>query len=241
MASKTMNWINQYQLFLFDFDGLLVNTEELHYQAYIRMCAKHGVNLNWNFHSYAELAHRSATGVKEKLYAEFPNLTTFPWEILYEEKKQALIDLLKEGAATLMPGVQELLLALQERQIKRCVVTHSALRLIQIIREQNPILNTIPYWITREDYSKPKPNSECYQVAINRYANEKDHIIGFEDSPRGFSALIETKAVPVLICPREYPYPDHFLTDQIIYYPSFTDITERNSPRSRIDFFRNSI
>ena len=32
-----MRWISEYQLFLFDLDGLLVNTEELHYQAYKNM------------------------------------------------------------------------------------------------------------------------------------------------------------------------------------------------------------
>ena len=35
-----MDWIKKYQLFLFDFDGLLVNTEEMHFLAYKQMCEK---------------------------------------------------------------------------------------------------------------------------------------------------------------------------------------------------------
>lgn len=225
-----MEWINLYQLFLFDFDGLLVNTEELHYQAYIRMCKKHHIDLNWDFLFYANLAHQTSTGVKEKLYEEFPELKNLPWELLYEEKKEALIQLLKEGAAHLMPGVEQLLLKLQEKNIPRVVVTHSPLKLITIIREQNPLLDTIPNWITREDYTHAKPHSECYQVAINRYSKASDRIIGFEDSPRGLTALMGTRATPVLICPAHYPYLDHVLNDKTKYYPSFTAITEKNHP-----------
>ncbi|MBA3722501.1 MAG: HAD family phosphatase [Parachlamydiaceae bacterium] len=227
-----MNWIKRYQLFLFDFDGLLVNTEELHYQAYIKMCSDRGYHLPWNFHRYSEAAHHSATGLREQIYAEFPELHSEEsnWDILYEEKKKAFLNYLQSGATQLMPGVTELLKALEEANIKRCVVTHSALPLIQTIRAQNAILDTIPNWITREDYSHPKPDPECYQIAINRFANENDQIIGFEDSPRGLNALLGTRAIPVLVCPPDYPYLNQVRKPHIKYFPSFTSIKDNNHP-----------
>ena len=225
-----MHWIHRYQLFLFDFDGLLVNTEELHYRAYVRMCANRNIDLTWNFFQYSELAHHSATGLKEKLYIEFPSLHGIEWSILYEEKKKAFLQILEEGSAELMPGVHSLLETLQQANINRCVVTHSSLTLISTIRKQNPILNTIPHWITREDYSQPKPHSESYQVAIRNFANASDRIIGFEDSPRGLSALKGTQAVPILICPPHYPYVNDINKSAHRYYPSFTAIDETNHP-----------
>ena len=69
-----MQWIYKYQLFLFDFDGLLVDTESLHYQAYINMCATRGFDLTWNFHRYSEAAHHESTGLRDQIYAEFPKL-----------------------------------------------------------------------------------------------------------------------------------------------------------------------
>lgn len=227
-----MRWISHYQLFLFDFDGLLVNTEELHYQAYLNMCAERGFKLNWSFFRYSEAAHHSSSALREQIYAELPELHQMEpnWSVLYEEKKEALLKLIHQGSAHLMPGVADLLQALNRANINRCVVTHSLNTLIHPIREQNPILNTIPHWVTREDYAIPKPDPECYRVAISRYAKEGDRIIGFEDSPRGFNALMGTRATPVLICPRDYPYLAKLLESKINYYPSFSDITDENNP-----------
>lgn len=231
-----MNWIHRYQLFLFDFDGLLVNTEELHYKAYVIMCAQHNVKLHWNFYRYAELAHQSATGVQEQLYKEFPVLKSIKnWDLLYAEKKRAFLQLLQEGNVELMPGVADLLQALEQAQIPRCVVTHSSLQLITTIRQQHPILDTIPHWITREDYSQPKPHSECYEVAITRLAKENDVIIGFEDSPRGLAALKGTRAIPVVVCPPHYPYINPIFTSSVHYYPSFTAINDENSPTNSLN------
>ncbi len=227
-----MKWIHNYQLFLFDFDGLLVNTEDIHHQAYVRMCANRGFDLKWDFTRYSAAAHHEATGLRDSIYAEFPQLQLQEplWKVLYEEKKNAFLDLIKEGQAQLMPGVVEILTSLEQADIPRCVVTHSLLPLIQLIREQNPILNTIPHWITREHYSLPKPNPECYQLAITRLAKADDRIIGFEDSPRGLAALQGTNAQAVLICPPDYPYLKTLKLTDIHYYTDFEAITDTNAP-----------
>jgi beta-phosphoglucomutase len=220
-----MNWILQYQLFLFDFDGLLVDTERLHYQAYINMCADRGFQLTWSFHRYSAAAHHKSTDLRDQIYLEFPDLQAKEpnWQVLYEEKKRHFLNLIENGTVPLLPGAADLLLALQEAGIKRCVVTHSATSLIQKIRQQNPILDTIPHWITREDYTNPKPSPECYQIAIAKLAQPHDRIIGFEDSPRGLHALIGTQAKPILICPPDSSYLENTLQHhpQVRYYPSF--------------------
>lgn len=229
-----MQWIFNYQLFLFDFDGLLVDTERLHYQAYIEMCARRGFHLNWNFHRYSQAAHHQPNDMRDQIYAEFPGLQIQEphWHVLYEEKKQIFLDLIANGQVPLMPGVADLLLALQAASINRCVVTHSALPLIHCIRQQNPLLDTIPHWITREDYTHPKPHPECYQTAIAKLAKPQDRIIGFEDSPRGLHALLETRAKSVLICPPDAHYLHHMLTlhPNVRYYPHFTAIHDQNAP-----------
>src|SRR3990167_11391196 len=179
-----MKWIRDFQLFLFDFDGLLVDTEGVHYQAYVNMMARRGFVLDWSFFRYSELAHLNATAIKETLYSEFPSLDP-NWTQLYEEKKQAYLELLLAGQIKLMKGVAHLLKALEAANIRRCTVTHSFLEQTRFIRARLPILNTIPHWITREDYEKPKPHPEGYLRAIQLYGQPGDRIIGFEDSVRG--------------------------------------------------------
>ena len=199
-----MQWIHRFDLFLFDFDGLLVNTEHLHYQAYVNMLAKRGYALQLSFAKFIELAHLHSDAWKEALYAEIPDLES-NWEDFYNGKKEAYLELIVSGKVELMPGVSTLLKALEEAQIRRCVVTHSILPYVELIRAQIPVLLTLPKWVTREEYEKPKPDPECYLRAIALYGKPDDRIIGFEDSLRGFKALRGTPATPILICPKHYP------------------------------------
>lgn len=223
-----MQWIHNYQLFLFDFDGLLVNTEEIHYLAYKTMCANRGINFNWDFETYCRIAHYKSEGLSQKIYAEFPQLYAMEpsWLVLYAEKKKAIIELVTNGAVELMPGVKELLSALQKAAIPRCVVTHSPAELINAIRKQHSILDSIPHWITREQYSHPKPHPECYLKAIQTLAQPGDKIIGFEDTPRGLTALLGTDAKPVLVCQIKYPEIPMFAAKGIVCVKSLKDFSD---------------
>lgn len=220
-----MQWIHEYSFFLFDLDGLLVNTEEIQYASYKKMCNDRGCDLPWTFEEYCQIAHSDAKALKEKICHEIPLLLAqAPWEVLYSEKKKALNELLATKKINLMPGVEKLLMELDRANIKRCVVTHSSLKEVELIRNKNPILNTIPNWLTREDYSNPKPHPDGYLTAISRYANEHDKIIGFEDSPRGMKALIQTNAVPVLISQFDYPEIPEFIKKGVKHFRSFESV-----------------
>lgn len=198
-----MEWIHRFQLFLFDFDGLLVNTEHLHYQAYVNALANRGLELPLSYANFLELAHLNSSAWREAVCSHIPSLSDF--DQLYKEKKEAYLELLQSGRVELMPGVEPLLLALEKANIRRCVVTHSILDHIKPIRAKSPILQTIPNWVTREDYEKPKPDPECYLRAIQLHGKPGDRIIGFEDSVRGLTALRGTPALAVLVCPKHHP------------------------------------
>lgn len=215
-----MSVCDRFDLFLFDFDGLLVNTEHLHFQAYVNMMAEQGFALSWNFRSYCELAHSSADGLREKLYVDFPDLNP-DWASLYALKKKMYMELLASGKVELMPGVTKILPLLEQKKKRRCVVTHSPLPQIQAIRSQHPILQTIPHWITREDYGAPKPSPEGYLKAITLYGKQGDKIIGFEDSLRGLQALQNTPATPVFISSFRHPLLSNLLEEGVLYYDSF--------------------
>lgn len=221
-----MSWIHNYQLFLFDFDGLLVNTEEAHYFAYKKMCSDRGVKLDWDFNRYCQSAHYDAEALRIHIYEHFPELYKQEpnWSILYAEKKRALCQLVSEGVVHFMPGAAELLEALKAANISRAVVTHSPNELVQLIRKQNPLLDTIPVWITREHYSHPKPNPECYLKAIEMLAKPHDRVIGFEDTPRGLKALMGTRAQPVLVCEAQYPEIPSFVQSGVVHRSSLRSI-----------------
>ena len=148
-----------FDLVLFDFDGLLVDTEALHFKAYVKLCQNHGCHLDWDITRFFSAAHFDSKGVEKALYQKFPELYKEEprWPVLYEEKKQIYKQLLEEGGLRLMPGAEPLLKALADAEIRRCVVTNSSRAQVNRIKDFLPVLLTIPLWITREDYVQPKP------------------------------------------------------------------------------------
>ncbi len=204
-----MNWIYNFQLFLLDFDGLLVDTEELQFAAYVRMCRNRGYELNWSFEKFCSIAHKSSTGMKEAIYRTFPELEKEEpdWSCLHREKKAAYLQLLSESSPRLMPSVAPFLEALQKAGIKRCVVTNSPYDQVCLIKRSIPLLQTIPLWITRELYDLPKPAPDAYRKAVALLAEDGDQVIGFEDSLRGLQALQDAGVRGVLISPQEEAVP----------------------------------
>lgn len=226
-----MRWISDFQLFLFDLDGLLVNTEELHFGAYKRMLQQRGYILPWDFAKYFKIAQQDAEAPKRYIYAEFPELQKNEpdWSVLYAEKKQAYLDLLESESAPLMPGVQELLKELEQRSVKRAVVTHSGKSLVDALCKKNPTLRTIPNWITREDYALPKPAPDGYLKAINDFAQANDRIIGFEDSSRGLRSLMATPATPILVNAIDEELRNLTKAQGVKVFTSFLEVFEQDS------------
>jgi HAD superfamily hydrolase (TIGR01509 family) len=188
-----MDNLDSFDLCMFDFDGLLVNTELIHYEAYRRMFANRGYEMAWDFPRYCMAAHYESTGLREAAYDTIPGLHNHEpdWLILYEEKKQEYKNLVQDGKVQLMPGVEEFLLKIRDSGAKACVVTNSPPDAVGLIREQLPALGIISEWVTREQYDRPKPAPDGYLAAMEKYAEEGDRIVGFEDTIRGVRSLLE--------------------------------------------------
>lgn len=216
-----MQWLDDFDFVLFDLDGLLIDSEKLHFQAYKKLCLSKGADFNWSFNKFCLLSHTSATKIKETLYEEFPLLTQYEWPLLYAEKKSIYETILKVEKLDLMPGVATLLKSLKKPS---CVVTNSPRNQVEFIRAKEPLLQLLPNWITREDYKEPKPNSECYLKAIKLFAQEKGKIIGFEDTVKGIKALKIANVKRVLICAKTHPQMNENLDKDILHFTSFETI-----------------
>ena len=193
-----MTILTNYDLLLFDLDGLLVNTEELHCTAYAEMCAKHQMKFPWDFSRYFQIAEKGGTEIRDELYKALSELYKLQpdWAVLYEEKRQALFALAETSVIPLMPGVEHLLMQIQE--IPRAMVTHSPRRLVESFARAQPILNTIPTWFCREDYTHAKPSPDGFITAIKAFGSPK-RVLGFEDAVRGVEALKAAGADAVLV------------------------------------------
>ncbi len=218
-----MNWILDYSPIFFDFDGLLVDTESMHYEAYCHMLSARGCDVTWDFKTFISIAHRSSTGLRRYIYDTFPNLTEIKWETLYDEKKQCYMELLRGGNFEMMPGASEVLSLVQSANIPHAVATNSPLEQVSLIKEHLPVLNGIPHWITREDYQNPKPEPDAYLKAIE-VLGKGENMIGFEDTLRGVEALKGAGITPVLVAESDHPQMESIEENSLLYFPSFKAI-----------------
>ncbi len=218
-----MRWIEHFDLFLLDLDGLLVDTERLHFQAYQAVCRDYGVALDWDLGKYLQIAHSSAEGLKDALM-DLLQEKEANWDVLYAEKKKVLQNLLTPQNVALMPGVEALLKELSITRTKRCVATNSSKEQVVRIKQVLPILESVPMWITREDYEDPKPAPDAYLKAMGLLFDPGDRVIGFEDSLRGFNALKSAGAMPVLICDPKHPQMRGVSLSEVKHYSSFSAI-----------------
>ncbi len=201
-----MSWWSSFEAVFFDLDGLLVNTEELHWNAYREMCYRNGVNLEWDFSTYYSIASRSATGVLQRLIVEHPKLfEQKDWEDLYQEKRAILLKKFQSEVIPLMPGVETLLSSLQGISIPCAVVTHSSYSLVDQLQSQHHCFSAIQKWFARESYLNPKPAPDGYQAACLFFGVVPERCVGFEDSLRGVESLISAGVKPILV--QKYDIP----------------------------------
>jgi beta-phosphoglucomutase len=230
-----VKWTNNFDLFLFDFDGLLVDTEPLHFKAYCNTLKNNGFDLDWTFEDFSLAALTSDVGLKATICSKIPLLKDEErWEIFYEEKKRCYLNLLKDflknKMVKLMPGVEKVLTELKKNDKRCCIVTNAELKQIELIKNKNPILKeNISHWITREDYLNPKPDPGCYLKAIQLYSKKSDRIIGFEDSLKGIDALLKTRATCVLICSSNHPQMSRLIEKKVFHFDSFEKIPDNFS------------
>lgn len=214
--------LNSYDLIVFDFDGLLVNTEHLHFRAYKEMLEGRGCHFTISFIDFASHAHVSSSALKEWILKTYPHLHSIEWSVLYEEKQALYQKLLEAGGLGLMPGVEKLLTLLKGRRM--CVATNSRAQQIALVKKHLPILNLIPIFVTREDYTHAKPAPDAYLKALEVCGKPGDRIVGFEDTLRGIKALIGAQIDPVLICDEHHPQCKDPLVKKLTYFRSFEDL-----------------
>jgi D-arabinose 5-phosphate isomerase GutQ/beta-phosphoglucomutase-like phosphatase (HAD superfamily)/NDP-sugar pyrophosphorylase family protein len=192
--------MDTFDLFLFDMDGTLVNTENLHYKAYQQAFNYFKIPIGLTFDEYCKYAHYNES-LMENYVAKYSDIK---YADIYTKKKFFFIQLL-DFDLKFIDGAENLLTKLFSLNKKTCIVTHSDSEIIKKICTLLPILNKITKVITKNDYKYKKPFPECYIKALNFFP-ECVNPIGFEDSYKGYTALFSSGITSVYIGPSEYYY-----------------------------------
>ena len=174
--SKELNNI----FLLIDLDGTLIDSDECHYYGY-KECLKNLFNYELEFNKFIELIYNNQVDnfLIEKFGIENKN-------IIKKEKNDYMK---KYENLKMIDGADKFINFIHDNNINHVVVTNTSLISVNIFKEKLPILSKIKNWITREDYTLPKPDKECYEIAKNKYFNNEKYIIGIENTYTGYLSL----------------------------------------------------
>ena len=168
---------------LFDFDGVLADTENVHIAAWQRTFGA----LGWD--EPEDVCARSIE-VDDRLFLTevFARRQVDGGDIEgWVRRKQELTLRLLGDAPRLYPGVVPLVRSLQGRVSLAIVTTTWRANVEAVLRSAN-LLDAFPVIVSKEEVSAPKPDPEGYRLALARLGVPASDAVALEDSPTGLAA-----------------------------------------------------
>ena len=168
---------------LFDLDGVLADTERLHWAAYRRVLQEFGVDVGLEEYG----ARWTSTGRGPEYACRTYRLPLTPDE-LRARKAPVYLALLRQGV-TACPGARAALERLR-RSCRVAVATNAARAEVNLVLEQLQLARLLHAVIAREDYLDAKPAPDAYLAAAVALGLAPEECIVVEDSARGVQAAV---------------------------------------------------
>jgi HAD superfamily hydrolase (TIGR01509 family) len=166
--------------YIFDFDGVLVNTMELHFEAYARACREFGISVEKRrFFDQAGMTGREQI----RFFAERSGVDV-EVEDVYRRKNELAADW-TDRATDIRCNIA-LLNVLRSTGVKVAIATGSTRRSILPIMEKFDI--EVDAVVTSEDVERGKPNPDLFLEAAAQLGASPERCVVVEDSDTGIEA-----------------------------------------------------
>jgi HAD superfamily hydrolase (TIGR01509 family) len=173
-----------YDAILFDFDGVLADTEPVHFRCWREVLAGFGVTLEWEWFAQNCIGVSEHDTIQAFRFLVSPPLDFEPlWE-QYPRKKQMFRQLIADGVP-MAPGIRELLEELRGRY-RMAVVSSSARVEVQPALEVARVIEYFDALVCGSEVPRLKPAPDPYLRAAELLASK--HPLVVEDSLAGVAS-----------------------------------------------------
>ncbi|SOC11891.1 HAD family hydrolase [Rhodobacter maris] len=201
---------------IFDVDGTLAETEELHRQAFNETFAAHGLDWHWSVEDYRDLLR--TTGGKERMARHRETIGAGPSDAgiaaLHKAKTARYVALVASGAAPLQPGVADLIARAQAAGLRLAIATTTTrANVAALIRASfgHPMEEIFEVIAAGDEVAKKKPAPDVYLRALDGLSLPPGECLAFEDSRAGLASA-QAAGLRVVLTPSAYTAGDDFCT-----------------------------
>jgi HAD superfamily hydrolase (TIGR01509 family) len=184
---------------IFDFDGVILETEEPQYLAWLEVYQSFDVPLSLK--EYGKLIGSADIFFDPYLNLEEAVGRKINWEELDKKRQKNELERILEKEP--QPGVVEYLRGARQLGMKTAIASSSGRPWVEGHLERLNLLDYFDCLLTREDVNKTKPDPELFLTAAGNLGVKPDEAIIFEDSPNGVLAANRAEifcvAIPTVI------------------------------------------
>jgi HAD superfamily hydrolase (TIGR01509 family) len=169
---------------LFDLDGTLVDTEELHLKAYSAIFQLFDQDIDMGYYN----AHIAGRSNAEIMASAFPDLPIEEHGALSDRKESLYRSFV--GALEPTPGLRDLLAWAGRHDLPCAVVTNAPRANATHVLAALGLADRFDCVVTGDEVGRPKPDPMPYLTALTRLGAAAENAVVFEDSLSGVRAGI---------------------------------------------------
>lgn len=197
---------------IFDVDGTLAETEELHRAAFNQAFEETGLGWNWSRDDYLGLLR--TTGGKERIaqYAGEVGKSGLDIAALHRRKTAIYGERMASGRIALRPGVEKLIRTAREREIALAIATTTTRANVEALFAATLGTEALDWFAavcTANEAPVKKPDPQVYLLALEILGLRAEECLAFEDSANGLKAALAA-GIPTVVTPSTYSTDDEF-------------------------------
>ncbi|MHC1744102.1 MAG: HAD family hydrolase [Syntrophobacteraceae bacterium] len=158
---------NALQAVVFDCDGILVDTEPLHYQAFQEVLKPLGLGFDYDRYLERYIGFDDRDAFREAFREGQRPLGSGALEQLMLQKAEALLRLVERGVES-FPGVVELVRELTAKGVPLAVASGALRQEVILFVKALGLLDAFPVVVAADDVARSKPDPETYLLAVER-------------------------------------------------------------------------
>lgn len=216
------------QAVIFDCDGILVDTEPLHYRAFQEVLRPLGMGFDYDHYMDVYIGFDDRDAFAQAFREKGETLSDSHLARLMEAKHEVLQSIVAQGVSS-FPGVLELIGDLQRHQVPLGVASGALRSEIEAFTTVLSIRDAFGVIVAADDVARSKPDPETYLEAVKRMRAlprlsdlVPSQCLAIEDTPAGIASA---KGAGLYVVAVTNSFPEENLGEAHLVLPSLEELT----------------